>query len=199
MSGALVVAVEEGGRAAQPVGAALQRQVHRPGPGVSELRVVGRGFDLELLDRVRWRLDADPAPRHVARPVDGELAVDRAAHREAAPVVVVHRPLQLVGPLERGAGDEAREAVGGAVAKGDLGDQLAVDHLAHGGAAAFEDRTIGDHLDLFDHAARFERDVVLDLVTDAHQDVVVDPGAEAVERRRHSIGARKQVQHRVAS
>ena len=63
---------------------------------------------------------------------------------EAAQVVVVHRPLQRVGALERRAGDQAREAVGGAVAQRDLADQLAVDDLAHRGAAGFEDRPLGD-------------------------------------------------------
>ena len=41
------------------VGAALQRQVHRAGAGVADLRVVDGGLDLELLDRVGRRLDAD--------------------------------------------------------------------------------------------------------------------------------------------
>ena len=42
---------------------------------------------------------------------------------------------------------------------------------------------LGDDADLFRDAARFERDVVLHLVTDADQDVLVDAGPEAVERR----------------
>ncbi len=197
---ARVVAVEVGGGAAQHVGAALQRQVHRAGAGVADLRVVGRGLDLEFLDGVGRRLDADAGPGHdVAGAVDGEVAVDRPADGEAAQVVVVHRPLQRVGALERGAGDEAGQAVGGAVSERNLGDQLAVDHLAHGRGAGLEHRPIGDDADFLGDAAGFERHVVLHLVADADLDVVVDAGAEAVQDGGHPVGAGQEVERGVAS
>ena len=75
-----VVAVVERAGDVEPVGAALEREVHAAGAGVADLRVVGGGLDLEFLDRVGRRLDARARLRDdVARAVDRELAVDGAA------------------------------------------------------------------------------------------------------------------------
>ena len=143
-----VVAVVVRGGAVELVRPRLQRQVHRTRAGVAHLRVVGGGFDFELLDRVRGRLDAGARLRHdVARSVDRELAVDRPGDRHAAKVVVVHRPLQRVRPLERCAGDEPRQAIGRSIPKRNFADELGVDHLPDGRAAGLELRALADDED----------------------------------------------------
>ena len=93
------------------------------------------------------------APDDVAGAVDGELAVDGAADGEAAQVVVVHRPLQGIGALERGAGHQPRQAIRRAVSERHLPNQLAVDHLAHRCGAGVEQRRLGGHQDLVDTLA----------------------------------------------
>jgi hypothetical protein len=80
---------------------ALQRQVDRSGAGMADLRIVCGSLDLELLNCVGRRLNAGSRlGDDVARSVDGELTVDRAGDRHPAQVVVVHRPLEGVRPLE---------------------------------------------------------------------------------------------------
>ena len=140
-----VVPVVVRGGAMELVRAGLQCQVHRTRAGVADLRVVGGGLDLELLDRVRGRLDAGARLRHdVARSVDGELAVDRAGDRHAAEVVVVHRPLQRVRPLERCARDEPRQAIGRSIPERNFADELGVDDLPDRRAAGLELRALAD-------------------------------------------------------
>ena len=130
------------------------------------------------------------APRDdVARAIDRELAVDRAGDRHAAKVVVVHRALQRVRPLERRAWNQARQAVGGAVAERDFADELAVDHLPDGGpcrsrAAGFRPRR---------HRLRDARGgqghVQLQALADVHLNVLMLLLLEAAEHDRHGVGA----------
>ena len=137
-----IVAVVVRQHAVQSIRAALEREIHAAGACVADLRVVGGGLDLELLDRIGGRLNADARLRDdVARAVDRELAVQRAGHRRAAQVVVVHGPLQRVRALERGARHQARQAVGRAVTERNLADQLAGDHLPERGGAGLELRS----------------------------------------------------------
>ena len=175
------------------VRARLQRQVHRTRTGVADLRIVGGGFDLELLDRVRGRLDAGARLRHdVARSVDRELAVDRPRDRHAAKVVVVHRTLQRVRPLERRAGDEPRQAVGRSVPERNFADELGVDHLPDGRAAGLELRALAHHEDRFGDTRGPERRVELDALADVHLDALIFTLLEAAQLDRDGVGAREQ-------
>ena len=141
----------------------------------------------------RRRLNADTRTRHdVAGAVDGELAVDGAADGEAAQVVVVHRPLQGIGALERGAGHEPRQAIGRAISERHLPNQLAVDHPAHRCGAGVEQRRLGGHQDLGRHAGGLQREVDLQPVADPDLDRLADHVREAVQFHGDAIDARDQ-------
>ena len=158
---------------------------------MADLRVVDGCFDLELLDRLGgWLYGHASARSHVARAIDRELAVDRAADGEPAQVVVVHRALQRIRTLEGRAADEPREPVRRAVTQRNLLNELAVDHLTHRGLAGFEQRAFCRHLDFLGDPARFQREVDLGAIADAHfhlfPQLLPEPlqfGADGVDRR----------------
>ena len=172
----------------QLIGAALERQVHAAGAGVADLGVVGRGLDLELLDGIGGRLDADARLRHdVARSVDGELAVEGAGHGSAAQVVVVHGPLQGVRALERRAGHQPRQAVGvpspsGISLMSLLSMTWPIDALA-----GLELRALPHHEHLLRTPRRLQGHVELQALADAHLHVGVLPLLKSSQLDRHRV------------
>ena len=164
---------------------------------MADLRVVDGRLHFEFLDGISGRLNRHARPRpDVARAVDRELAVDGAADRDAAEIVVVHRTLQRVRTFERRAAHEARQSVGGAISERDFLNQLAVDDLSHGGGTGFEERGVRDDLNFFGDAAGLEHEVDLGPVPDAHLDLVAERLLEALELDRNRVGAGIEVKDR---
>ena len=177
----------------QLVRAGLQGEVHRTGAGVADLGVVGRRFDLELFNRVGRRLDAGARLRYdVARSVDREFAVDRPRDRHAAQVVVVHRPLQRVRPLERRAWNQPRQAIRGAIPERNLADEGGVDDLSDRRAAGFELRALTDNQHRFGHARGRQRGVQLHTLADMHLHALILALLEAAQLDGDVVRPRQQ-------
>ena len=155
--------------ALEPVGAALERDVHGRAGGVALLRVERRRLDFEFLHGAGRRNEGDSSTvGHVGRPVERELVATRTAvGGEVRCAAVIERPRELQIAVVGNAGGEPRQHEGVPVRQRHQGDPLLVDDLPRRAAACVEQRRLGCDEDGLLEVADLQRERQLDTVADS--------------------------------
>ena len=185
----LLVAQEAEDRSLEAVRALLDGGVDDRARRFAELGRVGAGLDAELLERVDRGLDnlggtllQVGGAGVVVGPIEG-VVVPGAGVAVGVEGGVLAQPRKLAAAWDH-AGLQQREFRVSAAEKGQVGELLLIDHVAHFAGLGVEERRLADHRHFFSHGAHIQLEVGLE----PFLDVELNAGTHRLLEARHLGG-----------